>query len=167
MIKLKRKGPLWQGSILVQKLPSTAWVVLLREFKLLFCIKSNENSKKPKHIKEAGITGITPGIFKPRLMKNEELQRTEKHHALGTSPLLPWTVPLLLSPQCTLNPPPVFMGRRQLPLPLFSKQVVAYMKSGQNRVSTGSFNSTTNMPWHKPTDSISAVATRKMLISNS
>lgn len=51
-------------------------------------------------------------------------------------------------------------GRRQLPL--FSKQVVAYVKSGQSKVSLGSFNLMTNMPWHKPTDSISVVASRKM-----
>lgn len=64
-----------------------------------------------------------------------------------------------------LNPPSVLMGRRQLPL--FSKQVVAYVKSSQSKVSLGSFNLMTNMPPHKPTDFISAVATRKMLISNS
>lgn len=99
-------------------------------------------------------------------MKNEELQRVEKHHPLGTSPLLPWTVPLLLSLRCTLNPSPVFVGRRQLPLPLLSKQAVAYVESDQSRVSLESFKSMTNMPWHKPTDSISAVAMTKMFISN-
>lgn len=41
------------------------------------------------------------------------------------------------------------------------------MKSGQSKVSLGSFNPSTNMPQHKSTDSISAVATRKTLISDS
>lgn len=73
---------------------------------------------------EVGTNGIPPGISKPHLMKNKELQRIEEHQPLGTSPLLLGTVPLLLSPLCTLNSPPMFTGWRQLPLPLFSKWVM-------------------------------------------
>lgn len=113
---------------------------------------------------EAGKNGTPPGIFKRHLMKNKNLQRTEEHQPLGTSPLLLGTVLLLLSPLCTLNSPPMFTCWRQLPPPLFSKQVVAYVKSGQSRLSLGSVNLMTK---HKPTNSFLAVAMRKMLISNS
>lgn len=41
------------------------------------------------------------------------------------------------------------------------------MKNGQSKVSLGIFNSMTNVLQHKPTDPISAVATRKTLVSNS
>lgn len=57
-----------------------------------------------------------PEFFKPHLMKNKELQRIEEHQPLGTSPLLLGTVPHFLPALCTLKSPPVFTGRKQLPL---------------------------------------------------
>lgn len=116
-------------------------------------------------MKEAGTNGIPPGIFKPHLINNKELQRIEEHQPLETSSR--YLVPLLLSPLCTLKSPSMFSGWRQLPLPLFSKWVVACVKSGQSRLSLESVNSMTNIPWHKPNNSFLAVAMRKMLISNS